>query len=959
MGKIKKILENELTGGTQSTEIYPITSIKAVYDENNERLDNIIDRKDKEIQKELEAEVARATNAESNLRETINNITEINENATSANIVTIDTIPNTSSSNVQQALNELFKNTTLQEIIYDVSAHNDGAVFESISALLSSSNLSTFIPTSVRRGGMTIRFIQGSEQSADNKYVQYRLMSDTFNTTESNWQGVDDEPTTGSCNLVKSGGVLTGTVSDILKQHLDTTNIKDTLDAVVLDRELGFDKSKNISAIKATAISYTDSAISQDILSGTEFELKVEDNNGILGNGTIFIYIKVNGGDWSALTSLQKNVIRRWTANANISDIGIATDASNVLASGTVKFSIKYEDLHKAEISKRLEEFSEDNDIANIRGFVSEYGLETYKNNVISAIVGGDMTLPRLKRNFSNSLNHSHFYKVNDEFLNSQGLNIIDGNHKSKSSGEQVEVSRFWYTKNNDICNLIIANKSKYIRLQFYIYSKNEDFPVINNRESAEFYSNKLLAVSAMTILEDTSSPKVKKATFNIPTNKISSSIDYLYLAIRITASNDYNIGEFGYTGLKIGFFESVAEADNKDIIGDWALNNFSFPVKRNYIFSDSFADYLRYGKQGVYFNNVEETRKQIDIFINRYKNKYVDEYNRLLVSFNGDSIFSAQLSFVEDCADKVTGAFPPNMSKKIMARLFYDKYKFNNEDTLFRNITHSDWTKVGFNISNGDNDSTQTFNEIEVYGCTQGDYAQINVSGFHFLKVVWSEYKGLPFSFKVQRSADNGATYTTIDTINVTANDKKMIAYKIYTIENTSINYIYKIEPTSNYSDVCFWGVEMWNNPRLDVVVEAFSGSSAFDNSNHLERFYSDYHKPAIIIMDIYALNDYIYPINNWLEYLSQIYNFIQDKGIPLIAFNTHNPTSYKYPNFSIGTVKVRNIPNVDILSKYKDIHYSSENSIVGSDNLHLNTYGNKYYFKELERIFDDVLLG
>lgn len=186
MGKIKKILENELTGGNQSTEIYPVTSIKAVYDENNERLDNIIDRKDNEIQKELEAEVARATNAESNLRETINNITEVNENATSANIVTIDTIPNTSSSNVQQALNELFE--TKQEIIYDVSARNGGVVFESLSALLSSSNLNTLIPTSVRHGGMSIRFIQGSVPNSDNKYVQYRLMSDTFDTNVNNWQ---------------------------------------------------------------------------------------------------------------------------------------------------------------------------------------------------------------------------------------------------------------------------------------------------------------------------------------------------------------------------------------------------------------------------------------------------------------------------------------------------------------------------------------------------------------------------------------------------------------------------------------------------------------------------------------------------------------------------------------------------------------------------------------------------
>lgn len=42
MGKIKKILENELVGGTQTADIYPVTSTKAIYDENNERLDNIL-----------------------------------------------------------------------------------------------------------------------------------------------------------------------------------------------------------------------------------------------------------------------------------------------------------------------------------------------------------------------------------------------------------------------------------------------------------------------------------------------------------------------------------------------------------------------------------------------------------------------------------------------------------------------------------------------------------------------------------------------------------------------------------------------------------------------------------------------------------------------------------------------------------------------------------------------------
>ena len=62
--------------------------------------------------------------------------------------------------------------------IYDVSAHNNDATFASLSALLSAENLSALIPTAVRCGGMTIRFIQ----SSDNKYIRYNLLSDSFTT---------------------------------------------------------------------------------------------------------------------------------------------------------------------------------------------------------------------------------------------------------------------------------------------------------------------------------------------------------------------------------------------------------------------------------------------------------------------------------------------------------------------------------------------------------------------------------------------------------------------------------------------------------------------------------------------------------------------------------------------------------------------------------------------------------
>lgn len=75
-----------------------------------------------------------------------------------------------------------------QQVIYDVTANNADAKFASLSALLSSENLSTLIPVAVRCGGMSIRFVQ----SSDNKYAQYRLMADEFTTDTTQW-GIADE----------------------------------------------------------------------------------------------------------------------------------------------------------------------------------------------------------------------------------------------------------------------------------------------------------------------------------------------------------------------------------------------------------------------------------------------------------------------------------------------------------------------------------------------------------------------------------------------------------------------------------------------------------------------------------------------------------------------------------------------------------------------------------------------
>lgn len=87
---------------------------------------------------------------------------------------------------VSSKVNQL-EQEQIQGGVYDVSAHNDDAVFESLQSLLNSSNLSILIPTSVRHEGMTIRFIQGSEQSSDNKYVQYRLTTNEWSTDTDDW----------------------------------------------------------------------------------------------------------------------------------------------------------------------------------------------------------------------------------------------------------------------------------------------------------------------------------------------------------------------------------------------------------------------------------------------------------------------------------------------------------------------------------------------------------------------------------------------------------------------------------------------------------------------------------------------------------------------------------------------------------------------------------------------------
>lgn len=115
----------------------------------------------------------------------------------------IDTTPTPGSQNLVES-GGVF-NSVIQSGIFDLSAHNSGASYASLSAALTALNN---LSSDYKKGGMSIRYIE----SVSGEYVQYHYMSTSIAsvdiTNTSNWQGVDDEPTAGSRNLVESGGIV-------------------------------------------------------------------------------------------------------------------------------------------------------------------------------------------------------------------------------------------------------------------------------------------------------------------------------------------------------------------------------------------------------------------------------------------------------------------------------------------------------------------------------------------------------------------------------------------------------------------------------------------------------------------------------------------------------------------------------------------------------------------------------
>ena len=92
---------------------------------------------------------------------------------------------------------------------FDISEYNKNGATLATYADLSAALVA--VPTTVQKGGMSIKFVQ----SSDNKYVQCRLVKDSWTIDVSYWQGIDEELIAGSKNLVESDGVTNVLVNQL------------------------------------------------------------------------------------------------------------------------------------------------------------------------------------------------------------------------------------------------------------------------------------------------------------------------------------------------------------------------------------------------------------------------------------------------------------------------------------------------------------------------------------------------------------------------------------------------------------------------------------------------------------------------------------------------------------------------------------------------------------------------
>ena len=217
--------------------------------------------------------------------------------------------------------------------VFDISAyHATGgtlATYADLAAALGTNGAN--VPPAYRKGGMSIKFVQ----SSDNKYVQARFMlsgsfTDAQFTNVDNWQGVDDEPTAGSQNLVESGGVearLNLLDSDVFGSNTITEQFQYEYGELLIHY---IDVTAHKYQTVYININYTSSSLSH-------LTIRYKDSN------RDYHVIEV-------LAASEHNIegIHSYVLPEDITAIGVYSQSSQVSSNGSIELQIKIASLNEA-----------------------------------------------------------------------------------------------------------------------------------------------------------------------------------------------------------------------------------------------------------------------------------------------------------------------------------------------------------------------------------------------------------------------------------------------------------------------------------------------------------------------------------------------------------------------------------------------------------------------------------
>ena len=448
----------------------------------------------------------------------------------------------------------------IHKILYDVSANNDGAVFESLQALLSSSNLSTLIPTSVRHGGMSIRFVQ----SSDNKYVQARLMAQNFTTDVTQWQGVDDEPTAGSSNLVKSGGI---------KEYYNF--VKNS-------------ESRTIYCTAGTESGQADSILPMDVKAGEKIEILLSDSTSVLSGNPAF-FINYTDGTRTNF-AIAPNVKSVYTLTKDAKSFYVWISGSLVASSGSLGFSVTQEGtiddrLNSLETSLNTNISAINTEIATLDRNVSvlQYELIGGSYSVKTNAVQGQDISPRETYPISTYLPVSipkdsvyYLYFASGDILSTNPVIFITYKDGTETN-QQINKNQDWYKRiaDKDIVSFGVYVGGPYVTASGEVTLAIKQNGAIDNIIDAELTDSKDInrCVSALYI-PNRKADEIQK----IRVVKAAQTGQLYYNALYVFFTDGTNIGVF-----TDGQYTTQSDAANGAVgirgserNGGWAIIDYS-----------------------------------------------------------------------------------------------------------------------------------------------------------------------------------------------------------------------------------------------------------------------------------------------------------------------------------------------------------------------------------------------